>query len=383
MNLKSLFFNKSSIVMNFQNYFSNISLKKIPSKKGIHFEQKITPDLLWCICQVLQDITLTNRNLVFTDRDIRKSQIFNNLMVDYFSKPFQSENTENEYNKVSSYQLGFLVYCNVIEEVTSGPKSYKIQNLNIIKELATHELNALNFLNAFVDKFILDNGLYTFFNNYCNNQTQNNYIKAKEAYWLWSKKNTKIRTNKPTHSNRVFNKIFNIYAFANSLSGQLGANISERKCPYNYLIYKRVNFRDEMLPRGLSRKEYRELEEVEATLERKERQTKKEVREKHPFGEIQIFNLGYVNNYNFNCHHILPKNEFKKFMAYRENIIILTPEQHYSFAHNRGTSSINDEYQIQCLIYKLQSIENSIINFENFYNFENFIEMINSLFKLD
>lgn len=369
--------------MNFLEYFSNISLIKNTSKKGIHFEQKITPDLLWCVCQVLQQLTLDNKNLVFTDRDVRNSTIFNNLMIDYFSKPYQSENTENEYNKISSYHLGFLVYCDVIEEVSTSPKNYRIKNFHIIKELATHELTSLNFLIAFVNKFIADNGLYSFFKDYSLNQSQDNYIKAKDAYWNWAKKNTKVRTNKPIHSNRVFNKIFNIFAYGNSLRGQSGAKISERKCPYNYLIYKRINFRDELMPRGISRKEFIELEDIVTSLEQKERQIKKEVREKHPDGEVQNINLGYVNNNIFNCHHILPKNEFRSFIAYRENIIILTPEQHYSFAHNRGTSSINKEFQIQCLLYKLQSIEKSIINIETFYNLENFIEMIDSLFKVN
>ncbi|MCX6751914.1 MAG: hypothetical protein NTZ87_00185 [Candidatus Nomurabacteria bacterium] len=42
--------------MDFQEYFQNKNLKKTPSQ-GLHYEQKTTPDLLWCVSLVILDIT--------------------------------------------------------------------------------------------------------------------------------------------------------------------------------------------------------------------------------------------------------------------------------------------------------------------------------------
>ena len=368
------------ICMDMRQYFDGEDLRKTPSKKGIHFEQKITPDLLWCVSQVLLEITGESTEKEFTDEDVRNSDSFNVLMKDYFSKAEQSDNTENEYNKVSSYQLGFLVYANILEETSTHPKIYKIKNLELLKDLAGHELTALKFLICFVDKFLSDNELLSVFKEYEQNQTQTNYIKAKEAYWQWARVNTHVRTPNPTHSNRVFNKIFNIYAYGHDLNGESGAHVTEGKCPYNFLVYKRINFRDESMPRGLSRNEFLELQDREATSEQRERQVKKEIRERHPNGEILDSSLGYSNNQRFMGHHILPQNEYRQFKDFRENIIMLTPDQHFAFAHNQGTQAIDVNYQIHCLINKLTSIEDSVNNRDGFYSTKCFVDMLNTIY---
>lgn len=366
--------------MDFNNYFNNIDLNKTEEKKGIHFEQKITPDLLWCISQVILDLTKNNLELHFTDADVRTSENFNILMRDYFSKAEQSERTENEYNKVSSYQLGLLVYTDILGETTDRPKLYYIKNIDILKELASHELTALKFLVAYVEKFIADNGLTEVFNDYKNNPTQSTYIRAKEAYWQWAKTHTRVRTEDPRHSNRVFNKIFNLFAYGHAINGESGAKVIDGKCPYSFLVYKRINFRDSSMPRGLSRREFYELMDQEASIEQRERQAKKEVRNKHLNGELTDPALGYINNNKFMGHHILPQNEYKDFRDKRENIIMLTPDQHYAYAHETGTQTINTTYQVHCLIGKLHSIKKSLQTGENFYSMKNFAEMVNTLY---
>jgi hypothetical protein len=118
--------------MDFQEYFQNRNLEKTP-RQGLHYEQKTTPDLLWCVSSVILDITKNDRNLVFSDNEIRLSPLFNNLMQDYFSKAPQ-DTADNEYNKVSSYQLGLLAYSGILEQINDKPKQFKIVNLQALKK---------------------------------------------------------------------------------------------------------------------------------------------------------------------------------------------------------------------------------------------------------
>ena len=71
--------------MDFHEYFRTKSLTKTP-RVGVHYEQKITPDLLWCVAHVVLDLTKENPDRIFTDNDVRESPVFNSLMQDYFSK---------------------------------------------------------------------------------------------------------------------------------------------------------------------------------------------------------------------------------------------------------------------------------------------------------
>lgn len=48
------------------------------------------------------------------------------------------------------------------------------------------------------------------------------------------------------------------------------------------------------------------------------------------------------NNVPTQAHHIFPKNEFPEIMHYVENLIMLTPNQHYSYAHPNNNTYIID-----------------------------------------
>ena len=68
--------------MDFNQYFRTKSLVKTP-RVGVHYEQKTTPDLLWCVAHVILDLTKEDANRVFSDDDVRESSVFNSLMQDY------------------------------------------------------------------------------------------------------------------------------------------------------------------------------------------------------------------------------------------------------------------------------------------------------------
>jgi len=367
-------------------YFKRLDLTKTSKKTGIHFEQKITPDLLWCVAQAILSIIENNDSIVFSDKEIRTSQVFDNLMKDYFSKPGQAKDTENEYNKVSSYQLGLLTYSCVLKQVGQRPKQYQVKEMEILKFIASNELNSIKFLGLYVDKFLKDNKLLEIFKNYKKQPTQSNYIKTKAKYLKWARANTKVKGLDPKHSYRVFNKIFNIFAYSHRIPGELGARTKQGICPYSFLIYNQLNFRDVKKPPGMSRQEFRENWRVEvnklALLGVEARKNKKQIKEYHLHSEVKDLNLGYEENVGLMAHHILMENEYIEFSAFKENLIVLTPGQHYSLAHPKANTQVVDEkFQLICLLAKLKSIEYSINKKDSFYRLKNLILMLNKRFN--
>lgn len=367
--------------MDFKVYFNNKDLKKIPNK-GIHFEQKTTPDLVWCVSHVILNLISKNENLEFTDKDVRNSEVFNDLMQDYFSKPPQ-EQAENEYNKVSSYQLGLLAYSGVLEQVAERPKKYKVIEKNILEFLSLNDLNSSKFLTEYTEKFLKDNGLINIFNKYRENPNHDNYVQVKDSYWEWAKINTAIRGDDRKHTYRVFNKIFNLFCYKNRIPGEDASNLTDGPCPYSFLLYNRKNFRDTDLPVGMTRRRYQEeiLSEIEeqGVVEVLLGKVKEEIKNKtNNESEINDTELGYTPNSGTHIHHIFPKSSYPQLSLLKENLIALTPGQHLSYAHEKGnTRKINKDFQKICLIHKIENIEKSIMSSEKFYSKFELIKMLN------
>ncbi len=373
--------------MDFNAYFRDISLLKTP-REGIHFEQKTTPDLIWCVALVISELVATDANRIFSDRDIRESDTFNSLMQDYFSKAPQTE-AENEYNKVSSYQLGVLAYAGVLTVIPGKPRKYQVVNMDIINHISVNDLNAARFLGEYTDKFLADNGLLPIFEQYRNNQNQANHLLVKEAYWNWAVTNTAIKGTDRKHTYRVFNKIFNIYCYKHRIRGEDASNITAGPCPYSFLIYNRDNFRDKDKPSGMTRQQYQDevLSEIDsegvvATLLKK---AKDAVRVRHGNdSEIKDPALGYEPNSGVHVHHILPQHSYSQYSLSRENLIALTPGQHFSRAHiEANTRTINPEFQVICLRQKFVHIKESVEAADGFYSLQEFIKILNTCFNVN
>ena len=62
-------------------------------------------------------------------------------------------------------------------------------------------------------------------------------------------------------------------------------------------------------------------------------------------------------------HHIFPANEYPLIADYLENLIALTPTQHFSYAHpNNNTRYIDRAYQYVCLLSKTGTIRDNLLN---------------------
>ena len=78
------------------------------------------------------------------------------------------------------------------------------------------------------------------------------------------------------------------------------------------------------------------------------------------------------------------ESSFPSIAYYLENLIALTPSQHFIEAHPHGnTQEIDRKYQCICLLSKSKTIEDSYENEREVYDFNKFIEVLNTGFGTD
>ncbi len=107
---------------------------------------------------------------------------------------------------------------------------------------------------------------------------------------------------------------------------------------------------------------------------------KRFVKKIHPNSEIHRFNSYPATQ----AHHIFLSSQFPELADTPENIIAITPNQHFYRAHpNNKTSVVDKSYQAICLISKLDTIENDYKSDLGNYSKEKFINMINIGFSLN
>lgn len=86
------------------------------------------------------------------------------------------------------------------------------------------------------------------------------------------------------------------------------------------------------------------------------------------------------------AHHIFPQSLFPEIADYLENLIMLTPNQHFIMAHpNNQTIYIDRDFQYICLLAKTSRIMMNL-NSEtepDFYDFEDYKFVLNTGLKTD
>ena len=157
-------------------------------------------------------------------------------------------------------------------------------------------------------------------------------------------------------------------------------------------MYNRNNFRDIYVnkPKEMTRSEYY------YSLQNKPNENLIKYQSSKAKKLLRIFNDIFNNGesevkdelaigHAINMHHIFPENEFEEISGYVENLIALTPSQHFQKAHPDGNTRIIDKgFQQICLLTKASNIEENIrYGKEVIYTFENFIYVLSVGFDDD
>lgn len=371
------------IEQHFEN--KNFDIRQKPSGYSRFMDQKVTPDVVSFIADSILNLS---KNESFTVRDIWESGYFEKNTKAIFGKPSPSNDSAfSEYNKFIGQPLKTLAYAQVLGETKDGQTNrYTINNKELLEYISLNERGALDFLYEYLVKVLTDSGFYSYFETYRDRVRKNlnsgNFDIFKQRFQRFMRGNTKI--NGVTEVNRIFPKVLNPLAVKENISGSENGYMTKYPFMFSDLMYNRTNFRDLKKEKGVSRQEVIELAS--------EKQQKKDfvkyritkamelIKRKYTSSEVRD---KWANGLATYVHHIFPRAKYPEYAAHTENLIKLTAEQHYGHAHpNARTQEINRDYQIQCLLAKCNSIEQSLCDGEFIYSKDSFISMTNTCLGL-
>ncbi len=363
-------------------HFNNYNFDLRITKDGRFIDQKVTPDVLTVIAEaILYWSNLTASKVKFTTKDLWELDYLNQTVKNLFSKPsMDNENAKSEYDKFIQQPLKMLSAAKILNCSKFGRTNYfEIQNNEILEYISIKERNALEFIIIYLEKVLKDSDIYTYFESFFSNPNKNTYKNVKDKYIEFIKYNTNIKGN--LEPKRIFTKVINPLAFKNSCNGSERGYISKNIIKYTDLMYNRINFRD--VNKGVSetRAEYEDKlqDKIVYSDVYKDyivQKSKRLIRKLH--GNISEVKDELSIGIATQVHHIFPVNEYPEISAYLENLILLTPSQHFTKAHeNNYTMYINKQYQYICLLAKLDTIKEFINkNDLRYYTKENYIYVI-------
>jgi hypothetical protein len=345
-----------------------------------YMDQKVTPDVISFISDCILNLPNPQK---FSVNDIWNLKYFEQNIKAIFGKPAPSNKTSHaEYNKFIGQPLKTLAYAGVLDEFKIGHTNYySINNPGLLEYIAQNERAAFDFLSEYVTKVLSDSGfiknIYEFQKQISTTNNKNCFDELKKRFQRFMLGNTAIKGI--TEINRIFPKILNLYAVKHNIPGSEKGKCTRDPFTFSDLMYNRTNFRDLLKSKGSSRKEAVEL--LKATTQKNDYQkyriskATQLIRKKYSSSEVRD---QWAKGTATQVHHIFPQSNFPEFAAYPENLIKLTPEQHFNKAHqNANTGTIDRSYQIQCLLAKCNNIKFSLNSGEFIYSKDAFINLIN------
>ena len=368
------------------NYIDKLDLNlKTRGSNPRYFDQKVQPDTVEIISQCV--LEFSKQKHFFTIKDIWNNKFSEDLIYEYFKKPKATDKkAENEFDKFFSQPICFLTFFGILHREKKSKKYYHtILKPNILEYIASDQRKALNFINICLISFIKSNQLKTTFEKFFTEQDRESYLLLRESFFEFTYKNTNIKRSNKYEPGRIFTPIVNALAFKQNKKGSIKGTISKNMIYLDDLIYARPNWKDILSgkPRELTREVWLEKKldslDEQRSLSSSERSSKKAIVKKH--GNISE----YSNSESaFDTHHIFPRSFNYDLCYFKENLIRITPDEHYIKAHpNRNTQKVDKDFQVKLLKAKFKSIEDSLNKNEDFYNLKDFIFVLNKGFKID
>ena len=361
------------------------------SNYGRWIDQKCTPDVLWSISDFILQYS-ENIADIFTVTDIWHSEYAKQTIKETFSKPETDDSSaENEYDKVFSQPMNLLCYAGVIEDISQTNRHlYRVAEKQVLEYIARNDVYALRFLQEYIEKVLRDSNFMADFEHFLQMQTNENYHALKMNYLNFCHHYTNIKGRFEPF--RIFSKVLNPLAFKYDKRGTIQGRMSKNIINRSDMMYNRDNFRDiySDKPKGVSRNLWRqqhpEFDIRPGYFQQQMNASKRLIRtfndnNRNCISELTQFDQNHTDEVlETQIHHIFPKNEFPDIMHYIENLIALTPNQHFGFAHPKNNTQIIDsEAQRTLLIAKTHSIEKNLVSeYDKIYDFNNFLIVLST-----
>lgn len=361
------------------------------SHNGRWIDQKCTPDVLWSVSDFILNY-VDNVGSQFTPKDIWESDYARETIAETYSKPGTDELTAaNEYDKVFSQPLCLFCYAGIIRDVsTTSRHLYEIEDRDVLEYVARNDLFALRFLQCYIERVLTDSGLIGVFNNFFRIQTRESFNELKRAFIDFYHRYTPIRGE--YEPKRIFTKVINPLAFKYSKKGTERGRMSRDIITRADMMYNRDNFRDVYRgkPRNVTRQDWLRMHPdidvrngyFEQMMSRSKRVLRDIIIEfRDNISELTQFSERFHDDRvaATQIHHIFPKNDFPEIMHYLENLIALTPNQHFVYAHpNNRTQEIDVAVQKELLIVKTSSIKFNLESpeEEHIYDFDDLLYVL-------
>lgn len=336
---------------------------------GRWIDQKCTMDVVCLVSDCIVEYTSNRLDKTFTVNDIWYSDYTVENVQQIFSKPDPTEKASNEYDKYFGQPIKLLDAAGIIHGEKSGRGyTYSIVNQELLEYISFRERNSYNFLCLYIEKVLKDSGIYRMFEYFFRLQDKNSFKELKDAYTSFTIQNTPI--NGATECGRIFTKVLNPLACKYKKCGTERGHLSKDIITQDMIMYNQRNWRDILSekPKDMTRVDY------EITLPKPDddymttyriNRAKRNLRRFNDLyrdGKTELFDERHIMDPATQIHHIFPSNEFPMIADYLENLIALTPTQHYSYAHpNNNTQYVDKDYQYLCLIAKTGAIRDNLI----------------------
>ncbi|WP_219029202.1 restriction endonuclease [Helicobacter pylori] len=365
---------KESQIINFLK-LSDYDIRKTQNARWI--DQKCTPDVLSIVADCILEFTQYSIKKSFSVKDIWNNPYTNENVKTIFSKPDLNSNfSKHEYDKFFSQPIKLLAYSGILFETKTGNRNiHTIQNIELLEYLMQRETNALKFLILYIQKVLTDSGIYPLFDNFLQKQDTESFKQLKDGFTHFTINNTAI--NNATECFRIFTKIINPLAFYYGKKGTRKGFLSNTIITKDELNYNRINWRDIGKNKNTTRQEHELISySIVANSNYFISKAKKVVKQyndnfNHSFSEVKGNEIVQATQ----IHHIFPVQDFPLIADYIENLIALTPNQHFIYAHpNNQTRLIDKDFQYICLLAKTNTIFNDT---QGVYDLEHYIFVLN------
>lgn len=368
----------------------NYDVRKTGDARWI--DQKCTYDVVSIVADCIIEYVDENNVQEFTVSDIWHSDYARENVISIFSKPDPELKASNEYDKYFGQPIKLLGYSRVLNVRKEKTRFYySINNREILEKIALRPTNALSFLCEYIVKVLKDSGLWSSFDDFFNIQTKDAYKDLRDEFIRFTIRYTKI--NRQTECGRIFTKVINPLAFKLKKQGTERGRISKNIITLSDIQYNRTNWRDELSGKDksvtraehdLTPKQLQAREMAKYTVQK----AKKAMRKFNDCiysSKSEVFQATELVDAT-QAHHIFSQSDYPGIADYVENLIMLTPNQHFFMAHpNNNTHYIDKDFQYICLIAKSTKIFLDLTskNEEKFYDFDDYMYVLNTGLETD
>ena len=337
---------------------------------GRWIDQKCTMDVVCLVADCIIEFVNNKEEKVFTVNDIWYSDYTVENVQQIFSKPNPTEKASNEYDKYFGQPIKLLDAAGVIHGDKQGARYvYSIVDYEILEYISFRERNSYTFLCLYIEKVLKDSGIYRLFEYFFRLQDKNSFKDLKDGYTQFTIQNTPI--NGATECGRIFTKVLNPLACKYKKCGTERGHLSKDVITQDMILYNQRNWRDILSekPKDMTRIDYEitlpKVNEDYMTSYRINR-AKRNLRrfnDMYRLGKTEVYDERHIEDAATQMHHIFPASDYPIIADYLENLIALTPTQHFSYAHpNNNTQYVDRMYQYLCLLSKTGTIRENLLN---------------------